>query len=863
MKARLLVGVSIIHALGVAAPALAQADSALQSQAAVVSGETIVVTARQSVDTSAETIKEQSTGIVDSITSEQIEKTVDLTLPEVLDRVVGVSSDGFYGSSEPGYVSLRGFDSRYNSMDIDGNPIWFSSQNNRGAQIGMFPSAIIKESSVYKTVTPGLDANSIGGHISMRTLRAFDGGAQPHLKGGYRIGFPERRSTVNGGPSSQIYGAGKFTFGADNQYGFVFGFNRQRTADSDDFGSIGGYTQVVGPDGMLHDQVNSNVFTDSAYDKTVRNTAVFAKLETRVEDKLYAFISGNLFNEQRNMYLQRSGPFISNTGGRTVTQTGPGQANFTNGQGQVREYDYDMQRKAKVLGFGIDYRVTEKGSLSIRGNYTDYSNDTLTRNIGNGFRLSNVNGFYDINGNVPIIRVADPATYNDPSRWIYSNSATGTYNRTQPLRDDVYTLGAVLNYNNQASAEGLGASGGVNWVRLDRSFDQDYTYHSLKSGVTLNLAQVTPAGSTMFNNRAAINNYDAFWTFMTDPAKVNITADESATADYVLREDVLAAHGAVYYALDRLKLVASLRYEHTNAVTDTSQLVSGVIEPQHRSKRYGNLLPGVHVSYDATSRLKLRAAFTKTLGRPDFADFAPGTTTTFDSNGVALIRGSNADIGPRVSTNYDASIEYYLDNGLLAVAVFQKDLKDEIFSQRTEIFDSAGMLEEIRTVPLNTGSAKVRGIELTASKRKLDFLPAPFDKFGISANYTFLDGRWDVVFTDGSTRAVGGLRNQPKWLANVQLSYDAGPLDVNINYRARGRTFTGSFGTDTTGDIWIRPYDRIDAQVALQVNKWLGLTFDAKNITNSYYIQSTGTEDSLYNSVGEGRSYWVGARLKY
>lgn len=825
--------------------------------------EDIVVTGRRGVETPVEKIKEIAPVIVDTVTSEQIDKTPDLSLPELLERLPGVSSTGFYGTSEPGYSNIRGFDSRYNSMDIDGNPILFSSQNNRGSQSGMFPAAIVKEASVYKTLTPDMDGNSIGGHVSLRTLRAFDGGTQPYFKVNYRIGFPENRSSIFGGPSDTISAVGKFTFGSEHQFGFVFGFNRQRTSDYDDFGSVLGYAQVVGPDGQKHDQINSNTFTDSRYDKTVRNTAGYAKLEWRKEDQLYAFLSGNVFDEQRNMYLDRSGPFIANTGGRTVTQTGPGQANFTNAQGQIREYDYDMKRYARVVGFGVDYKVMDRGSFSLRGNYTDYGNDTLTRNLGNGFRLASFNGFYDINGNVPVIQPSDPATYNNTANWLFSSAANSTYQRTQPLRDKIYTLGAIFNYNNQADAQGFGAEGGANWVRLDRSFDQNLTYYVLNKGVTLNLSQIVPAGSTMYRNEAALGSYNAFWDFMTNPANATSTSSHSATAAYQLREDVTAFHAAAYYTLGRFKAMAGFRYEHTGDTTDTSQTVSGALQPQHRVHNYGNWMPNIQLSYEPIDRLKLRAAFSKTIGRADFQDFAPGTTTTFNSAGVTVVSGSNPNLAPRVSTNYDASAEYYFRDGMISAAVFHKDIAGETFSQITNITDSSGQLIEIDTIPLNTGSARVTGFEVSAMKKHLDFLPGPLKNLGISANYTRLDGTWNVVLTNGSTRSVGGLRAQPKWMANVSATYDAGPLDLTVSYKKQGRIFTGTFGTDATGDIWIRPYSRLDAQAALQVMDRVRLTFDAKNITNKYYIQTTGTEDSIYNSIGNGRSYWIGVSFKY
>ena len=821
----------------------------------------IVVTARRSIDTPPEEIKRSAVGIVDSITSATIERTSDMTLPEALDRVVGVSSDAYFGTADAGYVSLRGFDSRYNSMEIDGNPIWFSSQNNRGAQIGLFPSAIVKETSVYKTVTPDQDGNSVGGHIALRTLRAFDGGTDPYLTIGGRIGFFEQQGTVEDGPSGRLYGAGKFTFGPDKRFGLVLGANYQVTRGADVYGGVDGYTQVD-----AQDQVNGNLYDRSQWDKYTANVAIFAKLETRITDQMYAFISGNIFDETKRLYLQRSAAFIAATTGRTITPTGPGQASFTGGEGQVREFDYDMGRKAKVVGVGLDYRLAELASLSLRGNYTNFSNDTLTRHIGNGFRLSGLSGTYDLNGDVPSFTASDPARYNVASNWIFSNAANSTtaaaYNRTQPLRDKVYALGATLNYNNQARAEGFGASGGINWTRLDRSFDQTQVFYSLPAGSpVLNLANVSEPGATMEGNAAAKQDWDRFWTYMY--ANGVSRTETAPTTDYFLKETVLAGHVVGYFSGPSFRILAGARYERTRDVTDTANLVRGLPLPTRRSTSYGNLLPNVQVTFDPIERLRLRGAFTKTIGRPDFADFAPGLTTTFDANGVPLNIGTNPNLGPRVSTNFDASLEYYFPNGILSVALFRKKLANETFNQRTEVRDQAGALTAINTIPLNTGSASVNGLEATAAMRRLTFLPAPLDGFGISANFTYLDGTWNVVFSDGTRRSVGGLRNQPKWLANLQLSYDAGPLDFNVNYRLRGRTFTGTFGTTALGDRWIESSNALDLQANFAVVSKLTLTLDARNLTSSYIKQTTGLNRSVFNSVGLGRSFFAGLRYRY
>ncbi len=829
-----------------------------------VVGEDIIVTGRTTVAAPVEQIKHDSAAITDSVTSTEIEKTGDLTLAESLERLPGVSSTGFFSSSDVGYVNIRGFRSVYNSIDVDGNPITFTSQNNRGSQIGLIPSIVVNEATVFKTVTVDMDQNSIGGHISLRTLRAFDGGTRPYFKAGARVGFSEQDSRIHDGPSSQIYAAGKFTFGPDHRFGAVFGVSRQRTADRDALGSVTGYSQVKGADGALRDVINGNVFDHSAVDKETRNMAVFAKLEARVEDQLYAFVSANFYDETKNYHIQRAGPFIAPSGGRSVTLTGTGQGMFTNGQGQVREFDYEMQRRAKVFGTGMDLRFLDRGSLILRGGYTDYDNDVFTRNIGAGFRLNGINGAYDVTGNAPQIVPIDRASYDDPAKWAFSNTAntssSAAYLRYQPLRDDIYNLGATLNWNNQARAEGFGAQTGINWVRLDRTFDQANDYYALKSGVTLNLAQVVPPGSSMFGNRAAMNSYDPFWAFMV--ANGESRRDEALTTDYRLREDTLGLFAAASYVVGGLKMTTGLRYEWTSDVTDTGEVVSGVAGPLHRSKKTGNWLPNLRLSYDASPQFKMRAALTKAIGKPDFSSFAPGTTTSFDANGVTIISGSNADIGPRKVTSYDASVEYYLRDGMLSLGLFNKEFRDEIFTQRSEIRDANGELTEIRTQPINTGSARVRGVEVTAIKRHLDFLPAPLSRFGISGNFTWLDGESSPIFTDGTTRTVDGFAGQPKWMANLRVGYDAGPLDLNANFRSQGRTFS-SFGIASESDAFIRPYSQLDLQARLAVYHKASLTFDARNVANTYQISTEGIEDSLTNSIGAGRSYWLGLRFSY
>ena len=99
-------------------------------------------------------------------------------------------------------------------------------------------------------------------------------------------------------------------------------------------------------------------------------------------------------------------------------------------------------------------------------------------------------------------------------------------------------------------------------------------------------------------------------------------------------------------------------------------------------------------------------------------------------------------------------------------------------------------------------------------------------------------------------------------MTNVRLSYDGGPLDLNLNFRSQGRTFSG-FGTNAQADTYVWPYSQLDMQARLTLYRKTYLTFDARNITKTYRISTQGIEDSLTNALGAGRSYWVGVSFTY
>lgn len=856
---RLLLGTALACLSATPVLAQTQAQQSEHSAGERLSEETIVVSGRRTVAPALADIRREEDAIVDSLTFEQIEQLPDTNLAQTLDRIVGVSSDRGFGASEGRTVTLRGFDARYNSMSVDGNPIWNSSRNNRGAQLDVFPSSVVGQVDVFKTVTPDMDANSIGGHVAMRTLRAFDGGDQPYFRARASYGYYEHNDTPdNSNPSYRIDAGGKFTFGPGHNYGVVAGVDYQTHDFHDLVSEVTGYAQSGGRD-LLNGDGYRGVFQ-----RQTETLSGYAKFEMRATDQLYAFASVAYFQDQRDEYWDRMGVYSASN---RVTNAGDGTGDFTGATAETYVEGYNLDRTTLQYAAGLDYRLGGRSALSIRASFLNYDHDE-SEFRSEKFQLSGLSGSYDITGETPYFTLAPNANLSNPALWRYRVGSNRTaWEALLPHEDDVTHLRVDYKFNSQHDSQGFGFETGAYWRRLDRDHDRTTNLWYLPSGTVFSLANVNdPANGASGPNGVTpfFIDLDALRAYLQAHGVASQTAD--ATSDYTLVEDVSALYGAAIWDFGQLRLQAGLRVESTNVDNTTASTRSGVLAPDARHMNYTNTLPNFQASYDVADDLRLRFAATRTLARPDFSDFAFGQTITFDGNGAPVINGANPDLGPRISDNLDASFDWYVGDGFLSIGVFRKSLKDETFTEKRVTRDGNGQIILTETMPLNTGGAEVNGFEVSFVQEHFDFLPGPLSGLGFYGNYTQLDGEWNVVFSDGARQTVSGLRNQPEWLANANLTYKAGGFDMTLAYRMRGRAFTGDFGAvaaSSADDVWIDNYNRLDLSANLDLGHGMRLTAQARNLNNAYWVEQTGIDgDSLYDSYNPGRTFWLGFSFK-
>jgi TonB-dependent receptor len=195
-----------------------------------------------------------------------------------------------------------------------------------------------------------------------------------------------------------------------------------------------------------------------------------------------------------------------------------------------------------------------------------------------------------------------------------------------------------------------------------------------------------------------------------------------------------------------------------SALQSALNFVSSPVEDNAVSPKnhYTDWLPSLNLRFFLQEDLFLRLAAGRAIYRPQFYQLNTFAQLgfNFDSFGIPVNygtpqqqfaftgTGASPDLKSQKSDQFDASLEYYFGNaGQLSAAVFYKKLSDLILAENTmETFTNAdGQSLDFNVLRyVNADKASVKGVEL-AYQQFYDFLPRPFDGFGLLANLTYVD----------------------------------------------------------------------------------------------------------------------------
>jgi TonB-dependent receptor len=840
---RVLLGASVM-ALATAAHAQPSAGgSAVESGFEGGGVDEIVVTGSTLRSQEAVRNRRESLAVVDTLTQDDTGDLADQTLAEALIRVPGVSAmQTLYGEQEAAYVSVRGISPDLNFTSFDGMAM-FSSANDgdglRRVDLNLIPTQISRTTEVFKTFTADLDVGAIGGvtNIIPRSalndsdtfyidvFAAYQAGKGKYVPGTNSLG--DYRDTPWGGGVKGLWAR---KFGGQQQFGVVLsGVYREKTFDYTKRNANGrnfytaagavGNADLSNWDGM---HPLPTLIRPMDYTHFTRTYGGSAQLEWAPAPGLQLSILGygyrqgedqtfNQFQVQNYSNLQRLGPEIAR-----------------------------LKIGNTTSAFNYDRFENETGGAILKAVKTFEDDSSLQFRAG-----WNVNQFHDTDLGVAY-------AYNPPNAFITydmsdlsdqitienNDSLVNIANYRLSTASDLYvdaemrSKEAKLDYrrNYGAGSRGFGFAAGADIRRVETERDsRTVTYVSNNSPMG-EAGFVPDISSWMYNYPVIWVNYDRFAQALKPNLAINQTSTNNAawSADYRYNETVAAAYASASYATENFNAVAGLRYDKVDFTAHSPLATAGRYEGAFAQNDggYEHLLPSFLATRRFGESLRIKAAYSRTLGRPAFGDIARAENV--NTQNLTIARG-NPDLKPRRSDNYDLAAEYYFGgSGLVSIGGFYKKISDDIFTQTTQQTIDGATYEVSQ--PMNASSSSMKGIEVQVVTDAVPYLPGFLaNKVGLSANATRM---WaEMEYLSGSARVhLDALQYQADWLANVSVFYRLprdGEVRVAYNWKSRSPISLGAYPWTT---YWLEERGQLDAAVRYSLTDKLVAKLEVANI---------------------------------
>jgi TonB-dependent receptor len=268
----------------------------------------------------------------------------------------------------------------------------------------------------------------------------------------------------------------------------------------------------------------------------------------------------------------------------------------------------------------------------------------------------------------------------------------------------------------------------------------------------------------------------------------------------------------------------------------------------YAEKSYEGYYPSFNASYNLSKNVILRAAYAKTIGRPDLNFITPGTTIPDPSGTSRVITVVNTGLEPWTADNYDLTLESYEFQGsTVSVSLFRKDVSkfftDVRVAATPELIARYGLPDDVLTgdYEITTRENSAKDAELTGlewswrqSLRPMRGLPGWARAVGFFVNGTHLrlGGAGANDFTGYSTRII-----------NYGISYARSNFALKLNATSSNGPRTALVAASATTPAGtftsLAPRTLVGGSIEYRLNKRLALQLSGQNLSNALYRNMT------------------------
>lgn len=738
--------------------------------------------------------QKNNAGVTDGITAEQILRTPDNNAAQVLNRISGVNIQN--GK----FVVIRGLSDRYNNVLLNGSQLPSTEPNQRNFSFDVVPVALIDDITVYKTATPDLSGEFSGGIVSLNTK---DIPTENLFRVKIGTGFNSRAT----GKDFYQPQRGKYDF-----LGFDDG-SRQLPSDFET---------------RQFSQWNSSGY----YGGNLEDRKAYGEMSTRFP---------NRFNMQRyqGMPLQDYELNIGRVGQlKKGTLGGIFALAYRNEQTSNEYIDDGMGIMHYYKGDRYDFNTNLSGLLNIGysfGNHKIAFKNTFSRKFTESAYLYEGKNLYTGNdkkgfANSPLFNtmlqnrlegthILSPKGFKltwhaglsnilrdepdnkgingekqpsvTPYGYVYNNDNLQFISSYfSKLKEYRYTWSAdaqtpfqllgqqqLFKFGYQGSYRHADFDANIFTIRPDRDYElklDGYGYDKVFEPGNFGTGKLIYYSYLARNGTTAASGYNAFQRLNSEYAMV----DGHLTKD--------------------LRVIAGLRIEHnqmnSNTVaTNFTANQAPVAADSVVTLKKTDILPSVNLIYSFTPKINVRAAYYKTVARPDLREISyfeywqPQLNTYITGRDLKSTTIDNADI----------RFEYYPSPGeIFSISGFYKKFKNPIELQLD--LSPSNPLTSAYMRYVNLQEATDLGIELNFRK-SLNFISSTsfFKDLYVSGNFSYINARLKLqgeerrIEYGNGTLLIPAQQNRPlfgqaPYLVNLGLLYTGKHFGLNASYNRIG-----------------------------------------------------------------------------
>ena len=788
--------------------------------------------------------RQAQSAVVDVIGAEQMAKSGDGDAASALRRVTGLTVVG--GK----YVYVRGMGERYATTLLDGVTLPSPEPERRVVPLDLFPTGLLGSVLVQKTYSPELPGEFGGGVVQLRTRRPPE---EPFLEASLSLDY---RPDTTGLDGLTYAGGGLDFLGFDDGTRGLPAAVRRASED-----------QVL----LERTRLSNKGFTAAELDALGESMP-------------------NRWNTSSRLIPPGAGLDLSG-GGRFALgdATFGAVASLAWGQDWQRK---DFRRSYYVVGQGgaleraHTYRFTSlerdislTGALGLSaelGDHHELASTTLVlrlsddetrlfegpnRDAGTEIRVTRLRfvermliteilrgthalGPFDLTWHSAFAladrQEPDRRTYRydheqGTDLWLLSDRPEGNQRLYSDLDDTNYDLAAALRWLPDPRRAGEEPTRfvelGTQVVVRDRAVDtRRYKFQTKgpRAGdpalISLNPEEIFVPGNI---------GSDAFQFQETTRQTDNYTADQRLYAGYLRGEA----------ALFGLRTMAGVRVEAFRQRVTTFELFNPDQAPVQAKLDDVDLLPAASLAWPFAETMQLRAAYGRTVSRPDFREMSPAAFN--DVTGGREIFG-NPDLERATIQHADLRWEWYPSPGSsLSVAAFYK-----LFDQPVEqiIIPSA----QFSVTFANADAATNTGLEVEGR------WPLPAD-FVVAGNVALIRSRVDLADEGIQTSKERALQGQSPYVLNLQLGYEPedGPFEATLLYNVFGARIV-EVGAQGAPDVLEQPRHQLDFVAKMRLGADFTLSFKAKNLLGAHSELTQGTVTQEDQALG--RAFGLGLK---